>query len=190
MNTHILIARVAAVAAAFVLIGAPEARAGDSAHPGMYVEASPVGGGTVSFGCVDTIIGCIGGASYGGYRVSAEFGYHLTGRHDGLVVGVRQNFLFFSPGTQGITEARVGYDIPIPISKYELTIAPYGVAGVSYIFSSGSHAAFAFGVGAEGKFFFKDNLYAFAIPFELGGNIGTGYNGVVWQGGAGIGYAF
>jgi hypothetical protein len=154
----------------------------------MYVEGSPLGTGTIALGCVDTAIGCIGGGEVGAYRLSAEFGYHFTGRHDGLVLGVRQVFLFGS-SSGGITEGRVGWDIALPIKQFEVTIAPYGVAGLAYSFSGGK-PAFAFGVGAEGKFFFKDNLYAFLIPVELGAWVGSGYGGVTYQAGAGIGYAF
>jgi hypothetical protein len=160
----------------------------DSTRPGMYVEGSPLGTGTIALGCIETQFGCIGGGEIGAYRISAEFGYHFTGRHDGLVLGPRQVFLFGSV-IGGITEARIGYDIAIPIRQFEVTVAPYGVAGVAYNFSGGK-AAFAFGVGAEGKFFFKDNIYAFLIPVELGAWIGTGYGGVEYQAGAGIGYAF
>jgi hypothetical protein len=164
------------------------ARAADSTRAGMYVEGSPAGVGTVPFSCVQTGIGCIGGG-IATYRISAEFGYHFTGRHDGFVVGVRQVFLFGS-SVAGISEARVGYDIAIPIKQFELTIAPYGVVGVAYVFGNGGHAAFTLAAGAEGKFFFKDNLYAFVIPFEFGGWVGSGYSGVEYQDGAGIGYAF
>jgi hypothetical protein len=165
------------------------ARAADSTRAGMYVEGSPVGTGTFPLGCVQTQFGCLNNRAEGAYRLSAEFGVHFTGRHDGFVLGVRQVFLFGSL-SGGISEARVGYDIAIPIKQFEVTIAPYGVAGVAYVFDPGGHAAAALGVGAEGKFFFKDNLYAFLIPFELGGWIGSGYSGVQYQGAVGIGYAF
>ena len=154
----------------------------------MYVEGSPLGAGSISVGCVHTSIGCIGGGTTGAYRISAEFGHHLTQRHDGFVIGVRQVFLF-AGSSAGMTEARIGWDFAIPIKQYELTVAPYAVAGAAYGFSGGD-TAFALGFGAEGKFFFLDRLYAFAIPIELGTWIGSGYGGVVYQLGAGIGYAF
>ena len=187
MKTKFRIA-LASLVAMFLMLGSSPARAADSTHPGFYVEGSPVGVGTIALACVDTVIGCIGGGTVGTYRLSAEFGYHFTQRQDGFVLGVRQTFLFGS-ASAGVTEARLGWDIAIPIKRFELTAAPYGVAGVAYGFN-GEGAAFAFGVGAEGKFFFKDNLYAFLIPVELGAWIGNGFSGLVYQAGAGIGYAF
>jgi hypothetical protein len=187
MKNKLRIALASFVALILVLASTP-ARAADSTHPGFYVEGSPVGVGTITLACVNTIIGCIGGGTVGAYRLSAEFGYHISQRQDGFVVGVRQTFLFGS-SSAGITEARLGYDIAIPIKRFELTAAPYGVAGVAYGFN-GEGAAFAFGIGAEAKFFFKDNLYAMLVPLELGGWFGNGFNGFVYQAGAGIGYAF
>jgi hypothetical protein len=179
---------VASLVALFVLVEGSPARAADSTHPGFYVEGSPIGVGTVTLACVQTFRGCIGGGTVGAYRLSAEFGYHFTQRQDGFVLGVRQLFLFGS-SSSGATEARLGWDIAIPIKHFELTAAPYGVAGVAYGFN-GEGAAFAFGFGAEGKFFFKDDLYALLIPLELGAWVGNGFSGFVYQAGAGIGYAF
>jgi hypothetical protein len=137
---------------------------------------------------VNTNLGCIGGGEAGAYRISAEFGHHLTQRHDGLVIGARQVFLFASKSA-GMTEVRAGWDFAIPIKQYEVTVAPYAAAGAAYGFSGGN-ASFALGFGAEGKFFFLEKLYAFAIPIELGTWIRSGFSGIVYQLGAGIGYAF
>jgi hypothetical protein len=177
------------VAASAVLLAANAAHAADSTRGAFYVEGSPLGTGTIPLSCIDTPFGCLGGGVEGAYRVSAEFGYHFSGRHDGLVVGIRQLFLFGSLAA-GTTEARVGWDIAIPIKQFELTVAPYGVAGIAYAFGDNRKAAFVLAAGAEGKFFFKDNLYAFLIPLELGGWVGSGYAGVSYEAGAGIGYAF
>jgi hypothetical protein len=187
MNTTFRLA-LASFIALLLLVESSPARAADSTHPGFYVEGSPVGVGTVTLACRNTPIGCLGGGVFGAYRLSAEFGYHFTQRQDGFVLGVRQLFLFGS-SSAGSTEARLGWDIAIPIKRFELTVAPYGVVGLAYGFD-GEGASFAFGFGAEGKFFFKDNLYAFLIPLELGAWVGNGFSGFVYQAGAGIGYAF
>jgi hypothetical protein len=188
MNTTFRLA-LASFVALLLLVESSPARAADSTHPGFYVEGSPLGVGTLTLACREVPpFGCIGGGVAGAYRISAEFGYHFTGRQDGFVLGVRQLFLFGSDSA-GSTEARLGWDIAIPIKRFELTVAPYGVAGLAYGFNN-QGVAFAFGFGAEGKFFFHENLYAFLIPLELGAWVGNGFSGFVYQAGAGIGYAF
>ncbi len=183
--------RLALPSVAFLLVAlsASPARATDSTHPGMYVEGSPLGFGSLTVACTEVFNRCIGGGTIGTYRISAEFGYHFTQRHDGLVLGARQVFLF-GTSIAGISEGRVGYDIAIPIKHFELTAAPYGTAGIAYGIGGAGGAAFAFGFGGEAKFFFKDNLYALLIPLELGAWFGNTFNGFVYQAGAGIGYAF
>lgn len=188
----------------FVLAGAvatlglalsPTAIAEDSTRGPFYVEGFPLGyNWTGVYGCTyhpgtgQTI--CTGGGIGGAFRLSGEFGYHVSGRHDGFVIGARQAFLFpAGGGVWGTTQARLGWDIAIPVRRFEITIAPYGVAGVAYNLNGGN-AAFAFAGGAEGKFFFSKGGYACATPFELGSWVGRGFNGVVFQASVGIGYAF
>lgn len=183
-----------------LLLASSPARAADSTRGPFYVQGAPIGFATyaVADTCYhNSIIGadiCSGGGSFYAYRAAVEFGYHFSGRGDGFVLGVRQSF-WLSGGSAGVSQARLGWDIAIPIKDFELTIAPYGVAGIAYGFSGGS-PSFAFGVGVEGKFFFMKpdssakGLYAFAQPVELGGVAAGGLSGFVYTAGAGIGYAF
>jgi hypothetical protein len=188
MNTTLRLA-LPSLAFLFVALFVSPARATDSTHPGLYVEGAPIGVGTVTLAC-ETVRGfCVGGGTIGEYRLSAEFGYHFSQRHDGMVLGGRQVFLLGSQA-QGVTEGRVGYDIAIPIKRFELTAAPYGTAGIAYGIGGVGGVAFAFGFGGEAKFFFKENFYAMLIPLELGGWFGNTFNGFVYQAAAGVGYAF
>lgn len=194
---------VASLAAISGLLFAPtEAHAADSTRGAWYVQGSPVGFATYTLAqvCVhNSLVSqdfCSGGSA-GAYRAAAEFGYHFSGRHDGFVLGVRQTFWISSP-VIGVSQVRLGWDIPIPIKDFELVIAPYGVVGVSYLFSSNSNGTIgvAFGAGVEGKFFFMKpdssakGLYAFAQPVEVGGLVAGPFGGFMYQAGLGMGYAF
>ena len=94
-----------------------------------------------------------------------------------------------------MTQVRAGWDIPIPIKDFELTIAPYGVVGVAYAFSGGS-PSLALGAGIDVKFFFMNpessakGLFAYAQPIEIGGAFAGAFSGLVIQAGVGMGYAF
>ena len=194
---------VAALSATTVALASAPAHAGDSTRGAFYVQAAPIGFANITQ-CVDVVLPDSFGVLHtqsvcgtaGAYRAAAEFGYHFSGRHDGFVLGARQTFWFYSGGTAGVTQARLGWDIPIAIKDFELTIAPYGLLGVSYALSGGGNASFTFGAGVEGKFFFMkpdsgaNGLYAFVQPIELGGAAGGGFSGFVYQFAAGAGYAF
>jgi len=136
------------------------------------------------------------GYAYAAWRPDAEFGIHFTGRHDGFVLGIRQAFLvgdFFG----GTTVLKLGYDIPIPIKKYELNIGPYGTIGVGYLFDNGRYGGFAglqtgF-VGVDVKFFIIKGFYAFGRPFEFGMQCRHDAGSGCWFQfifGAGVGFAF
>jgi hypothetical protein len=137
----------------------------------------------------------ISASGSGTYSVlpSVEFLYHFSGSADGFNIGVRQEiWLGYSGGIQLATAFRAGYDIAIPIkNKYELTIAPFGVAGISYFTISGADALFMLGFGAEARFYFsKDSgFFVMARPIEIDGFIG---NGGYWgyQTLAGVGFSF
>lgn len=198
------IARLSVVSLAAVsgLFFAPtEAHAADSTHGPWYVQGSPIGFASFTT-CFDGIrldanavphTQSICG-SYGAYRVSVEGGYHFSGRHDGFVLGLRQTLLI-AGGVGGLTQVRAGWDIPIPIKDFELTIAPYGVVGVAYAFSGGS-PSLALGAGIDVKFFFMNpessakGLFAYAQPIEIGGAFAGAFSGLVIQAGVGMGYAF
>ncbi len=184
---------VASLTAVSGLLFASSADAADSTRGPWYVQASPIGLATFTIADVcthDPIRGdiCTGGGSAITYRATVEFGYHFSGRHDGFVLGLRQSFLLGS-AVAGVSQVRAGWDITIPIKDYELTIAPYGVVGVAYLFT-GSSPSFTFGAGVEGKFFFLKGLYAFLQPAELSGLVAGRITGLSYQAGAGMGYAF
>jgi hypothetical protein len=137
------------------------AHAADSAKGPFYVQAGVLGysfrgGGAAWFG--------------GAYNLDVEFGYHFSGRHDGFVLAARQAF-YFSGGALGTTDLRIGYDVALPMKdgKYELTIAPYGLAGVGYALRGGLGTDFHVGAGIEGRFFpmQSNGFYVFARPLEL-----------------------
>ena len=120
-----------------------------------------------------------------------EGGYHLSGRHDGLVVGVRQGFNF-SDFSSGSTQARLGYDLALPniIGKNELIIAPYAAFGAGYQFvSAAGDAAFAMTFGAEGRLFVADKVYVHFRPIDLGVWIGSQTN-VAYSMAGGAGMSF
>lgn len=167
----------------------------ESAHKSpFYVQGSPLGTAIVFYPGSSVTIG---GATYstGGalafYRVDAEFGFHLSGRADGLVFGIRQAILL-GWGSGGITTARVGYDIPVALGEeMELTIGPYAHLGAAYPFSGGD-AAFHLGLGVDGKLFFAHDLglYLFVRPIELGFNINGNPAVPMLTFAAGLGFAF
>ena len=153
----------------------------------FYVQGKVLGVGLAArsgFGTVGTI---------STYHVDVEFGWHFPEqKHQAFAIGVRQAFYIADPGAAGATMARFGYDLPFDIGdeRYELTIAPYGILGGLYPFAQGAEAAFIFGAGLEGRFFFWKGLYAMARPVEIGAIVnGTGA-AFQYNGGVGIGYAF
>ena len=108
-----------------------------------------------------------------GFPIDLHGGIHLSGNggHEGFVIGGTQKFIFGGGGGFGMTMARLGFDIAIPIKDMELTIAPYGQGGIGYGFSGGDPGA-AFGFGVDGRFFpltegAGKGFFATAKPFEL-----------------------
>lgn len=132
------------VALALVLSTAGVATAAESERGAGYVEAHLLGA-QLSFASANGI-----SQTNVQYPIEIHGGYHVSGRHDGFVIGATQKFAFAN-GSLGATVLRLGYDIAIPIGRRELTIAPYGFGGIAYPFSGdpGAH----FGFGAEGRFF-------------------------------------
>jgi hypothetical protein len=158
----------------------------DSRNGPFYVQ------GTVPLGLNLWVFGQ-GGGNWSGWRPDVEFGYHFSGRHDGIVLGLRQAFLVTAVpgGAGGTTQLRGGYDIPIPIGDFELNIAPFMTFGVGWIFD-GPHAGINMSWGVDGKFFITHGFYAFARPLEMGfqclHDSGNCAFAMVW--GAGVGFAF
>lgn len=127
------------------LVPLREAKAADSERGPGYVQAHLLG--------AQLALGSVGGVSASGvaYPIEIHGGYHVSGRHDGFVIGATQKFAFGN-GTIGATVVRLGYDIAIPVGRREITIAPYGFGGVAYPFSAGDPGGH-FGFGVEGRFF-------------------------------------
>lgn len=176
---------VATLAGAATLTFADNASALEPSTKGpFYVQATPLGVGLASFCAGGPFGGC---ATGGAYHLDFEVGMHFLGHHDGPVAGLRQAF-YIAGASIGTTQARLGWDIAIPISDFELTIAPYGTFGIGYGFNGGD-PLFAFGIGAEGKFFFWKGLYGFFRPFEGGALIGNASGFLANFLVAGIGFA-
>lgn len=136
------LAALATLAAAIVSLGpVREAQAAESERGPAYVQAHVLGA-QLAFASAGS------GAAF---PIELHGGYHVSGRHDGFVIGATQK-LVFGNGTGGATLLRLGYDIPIPIGRRELTIAPYGFGGVAYAFAGGDPGAH-FGLGVEARFF-------------------------------------
>lgn len=157
----------------------------DSTKGPLYVQGAVLG---YSYGLN-------GGLGFGAYRLDVEFGAHFTGRHDGFVLAGRQVFYLGFGGSIGATVARIGYDIPIVIKdgKFEITIAPYGIAGIGYgLCENCSGAAFNFGFGVDGKFFpmASNGFYAFVRPIEVAFFVGQGPVFSTFTPAAGVGFAF
>ena len=174
--------------AALAVPGAASADLAESTRGPLYVQ----GAFPLALGYGHAFTGA-GSAGFSNWKPDMEFGAHFTGRHDGFVLGLRQEFHIMElPNAAGATTVvKLGYDIPIPVSDFEITIGPYGTFGVNYIFD-GPHAGIHATGGIDGKFFFYEGLYAFARPFEMGfqclHDVG---NCALWmEFGAGIGFAF
>jgi hypothetical protein len=125
-----------------------------------------------------------------------EFGYHFSGRHDGVVLGIRQGFnIGRDPYDIGETSLRGGYDFAFPLrnGRFEITIGPYGTFGLDYFFR-GANAGIRAAVGVEGKFFFVENVYLLVRPIELSigefVNLGFLMKNVYFNLNAGLGAGF
>jgi hypothetical protein len=170
------------------------ASAAESAHGPFYVQGSPLGTAVVLYPGSSVTVGNVtfsSGGTLAYYRVDAEFGYHFSGRADGFTLGIRQAFLL-GWGSAGVTSARVGYDIIVPIGdEMEVGIDPYAHLGAAYPFNGGD-AGFLFGFGADVKLFFerKLGLYAFVRPFEIGFLVNKNPLVPILTFAGGLGYAF
>lgn len=185
---------VASLSLATALLASGSASAqGKSQHGAGYVQLNPLGFGIISVGGTTVALPfggstTVGGGSSGAYRMDVEGGYHLgEGGHDGFVIGLRQGFLFPSGGVALTTQGKFGYAIPIMIKggPMELTVEPYGLLGAAY---GDVSSAFAFGFGADVRFFFNESgLFVGGHPLELGGWAPGGF---VYNFALGGGYAF
>lgn len=199
--THRARALVVAAAAAALFSAPSTAHADESRHGAGYVQLHPLG--------VTLDFASAGGASSTDARYPLELhgGYHLSGRHDGFVVGATQRFTF-GDVSAGATVARLGWDFAFALGDSELTVAPFAFVGARYPFSQGDASAY-FGFGVEGRYFLfsnaagaataagapgraggvLDGLYLVLKPLDLG--FGPGTASVVtlsFQAGAGLAF--
>ena len=136
--------------AMFVTLAAPSAARADESRRGpLYVQVHPIG---VDIGFTGTGNG--GPSSTDAYYpIEVHGGYHISGRHDGFVVGATQRFSF-GPQTAGSTVARLGWDLAFALGggAQELVVAPYAFGGARYVFKGGDPAGYL-GFGVEGRYF-------------------------------------
>lgn len=138
-----------------------------------------------------------GGQAY--WHPDVEFGYHFSGRHDGLVLGVRQAFdVSRDIYSMGETLIRGGWDFALPFrnGRFELTFAPFATVGLNYTFQN-LHAGFHTSIGLDTKLFFFQGLYLLVRPAEFGlgefVDLGSALAQNVYfnfSAGLGFGYAF
>lgn len=147
MKAPLLRTAIAVLLASVASFAAPAlADAAESGRGPAYIEGHLLGG-TLAFGSFEGI-----SASGAGYATEIHGGYHLSGRHDGFVLGATQK-ISFGAAVVGATLARLGYDVAIPIGRRELTIAPFGFVGAYYALSGEGDPGAHFGFGVEGRFF-------------------------------------
>lgn len=132
------------------------------------------------------------------WKPDIEFGVHFTGRHDGLVIGVRQAFdVGKDVYSMGETSLRGGWDFALPFrnGRFELVLAPFGTFGVNYTFKN-PNAGVRLTAGFDAKLFFFQGLYLLVRPIELGFgefvDLGPTQKNVYFNlnMGVGLGYAF
>lgn len=167
------------------------ARADESAQGPAYVDGT-VGISfwdfpRIAFGPVATSY------SWTGFNPTIEFGYHFQGRHDGIMLGIRQGFSVtaLQGNAAGTTEARVGYDFAFKAGSLEINVDPFGMIGVGYIFN-GPHAGITATGGLDVKLFLTKGFYVMVRPAELGIQCfhDSGVCAFAYLAGAGAGFAF
>lgn len=148
------------------LVATPSlASADDSSYGPLYIQ------GGVGFSYWDFPNYAFGfGYSWTAFRPEVEVGYHFSGHHDGVVLGLRQAFMI--TGTQGhadgLTSIRGGYDIPLKVSNMELNVDPFVTLGIGYQFD-GPSAGISVTGGLDAKLFIgASGLFVYARPVELG----------------------
>jgi hypothetical protein len=186
-------AAAAAAAALLTFVSSPS-RAADSEQGPLYVQGS-VGISFWDFPNRSFLGVALGGYAWTGFDPSIEVGYHISGRHDGFVVGLRQSFVITAIGytgaAAGTTVARIGYDVPLKLDKVEVNIDPFATVGAGYIFDY-AHAGITSTGGIDVKVFFAKGIYAFARPAELGIQCfeDTGTCAFAYLAAVGAGFAF
>jgi hypothetical protein len=149
----------------------PNDDSAEPSHGGFYVEAAVVG--LNFFYAPQTPFGT--STNWAGFRPDIELGLHIGHGHQGFVLALRQSLQLtaFSALAGGASELRLGYDISVTLAKHELSLDPYAVVGIGYVFDGltgfgGPSAGVVASGGFEAKFFIAGPLYAFARPVEVG----------------------
>lgn len=168
------------------------ARADESTHGPIYVQGS-VGVSFWDFPSI-TLFGPLSTSySWTGFNPVIEVGFHFSGRHDGLMLGLRQGFSVtaMQGHAAGTTSVRGGYDFAFKAGALEVNVDPFATLGAGYVFD-GPHAGLTGTVGLDAKLFVTQGLYVFARPAELGFQClhDGGICAFVYAAGAGAGYAF
>jgi hypothetical protein len=182
MRTNLTLAALVALGLAFI---PRSARADDSTRGPFYVQ------GMLGSFSVWTELPLAGTLGY--WHPDVEFGYHVSGRHDGFVIGLRQAFdVGRDHYALGETLLRGGYDLAFPFrdGRFEVTVAPFATFGLNYFFD-GPEAGVHFSAGLDAKLFFFRGVYLLVRPIELGAgqfvNLGFGAKNVYFNLNAGIG---
>jgi len=186
--------KATAVAFSAVLFAAVPARAEGSAQGPAYVQ------GTVGLSFWDfphiQIFGPVATSySWTGFNPTIEFGYHFQGRHDGIMLGIRQGFsitaINVGPRAAGTTSARLGYDFAFKAGSFELNVDPFATIGAGYVFDGPSAGIETTG-GIDVKLFLTKGFYVVARPAELGIQCfhDSGNCAFAYLAGAGAGFAF
>jgi hypothetical protein len=140
---------------------------GHSSRGPLYFQAMVAG---LSFGLFPGSAELMVSSSWFGYGGDIEAGYHVSGRHDGLAVALRQAFMTnVLPGdVGGSTALRMGWDVLVHLGAFELDLDPFATVGIGYVLNGKLFAGVDFSGGIDAKLFVFDGLYAFARPFEVG----------------------
>lgn len=178
---------------AFAFAASP-ARAEASAQGPAYVQGT-VGVSFWDFPHIQIFGPVATSYSWTGFNPTIEFGYHFQGRHDGIMLGIRQGFsitaINIGSRAAGTTSLRVGYDFAFKAGSLEINVDPYAMLGAGYIFDGPSAGITTTG-GLDVKLFLTKGFYVVARPAELGIQCfhDSGNCAFAYLAGVGAGFAF
>jgi len=184
-----------ATAVAGIVLGfvcaSTSARADDSTRGPAYVQ------GTVGINFWDFPgLPFIGDYSWTGFDPTIEFGFHFSGKHQGLSLGIRQSFIITASNilgghAAGTTVGRGGYDFAFKAGSMEVNVDPFLTIGAGYVFD-GPHAGLQMSTGLDVKLFLTGGFYLVARPVELGFQClhDSGRCAFAYLAGVGAGFAF
>ena len=181
-----------AVAFTAVLFAAAPARADESVHGPAYLQGT-VGLSYWDFPKVQVFGPFSTDYSWTGFNPTIEFGFHFQGRHDGIMLGIRQGFSIdgIQGRATGTTAARIGYDFAFKAGTLEVNVDPYVMLGAGYVFDGPSAGLLVTG-GLDVKLFLVKGFYVVARPAELGVQCfhDRGACAFAYLAGVGAGFAF